>query len=778
MATSGGFNTNPYKTGGDSPKYYYFGWELTGQSTEGNYSDIKWWVEGAGGTNNTYWVEVEDRYVVVDGDRQEVIDSKQKTYNGTIAFSGTKRLYHDNSSGERSFSAEACGSFFYYSSYNSYGSGSWSLPKIARYTTVYNSLRSRTINTISINWSTTDARDWTQYSINGGAWKDAYDTVASDQKSGYYTISGLSPNTTYSIKTRCRRTDSGLWSEAGALSVTTYDMAKITEAPNFTDEENPTIKYSNPFGNSVATLQACISFDGSKDDIAYRDVTKTGTSYTFSLTDAERTVLRNKAANTNSLTVIFYLRTTYNGSSYHSTSSRTMSIVNANPTFSNFTYEDINTTTKNLTGSNQIIVKGYSNVIGKVSVANKATAQKSATMKEYRLTIGDKTGTGTYSSSAEVRVPTSGSLVGVSSATIEMYAIDSRSNSTKKTIALSSSNYKDYSSIKIATLAAERQGGVSSTTTLKFTAKYWNSSFGSVTNDIVTCKYRYKKTSQSDSSYVDGGTTLTYSKSNGTITGNLVIQGDKGASGFDVSYSYNIQLIVSDKLTSATSTITIGSGTPAIAIYKDNVAIGQKYDTTKGGKLQVSGDVNASGNINASGNLYLNGKSFLNMLYPVGSIYLSVNSTNPGTIFGGTWVQISGAFLYGTTLTSGTAGATGNGTGTATGASSGSTGSTAITVDQMPWHNHGQDSHSHQINGPEDTIASGGYNNSGNQWGADFIYGGEPSSWGFSKLSTFYTKESQPGIWGTGGGQGHTHSLNSHTHNIPYISVFVWKRTA
>ena len=32
--------------------------------------------------------------------------------------------------------------------------------------------------------------------------------------------------------------------------------------------------------------------------------------------------------------------------------------------------------------------------------------------------------------------------------------------------------------------------------------------------------------------------------------------------------------------------------------------------------------------------------------YPIGSIYLSVNSTNPGTIFGGTWQRLTGGFLY------------------------------------------------------------------------------------------------------------------------------------
>lgn len=33
------------------------------------------------------------------------------------------------------------------------------------------------------------------------------------------------------------------------------------------------------------------------------------------------------------------------------------------------------------------------------------------------------------------------------------------------------------------------------------------------------------------------------------------------------------------------------------------------------------------------------------LVYPVGSIYVSVNSTNPGTIFGGTWEQIKDRFI-------------------------------------------------------------------------------------------------------------------------------------
>lgn len=39
--------------------------------------------------------------------------------------------------------------------------------------------------------------------------------------------------------------------------------------------------------------------------------------------------------------------------------------------------------------------------------------------------------------------------------------------------------------------------------------------------------------------------------------------------------------------------------------------------------------------------------NLLNMIYPIGSIYLTVNNVDPSTIFGGTWKKIENRFLVG-----------------------------------------------------------------------------------------------------------------------------------
>lgn len=37
----------------------------------------------------------------------------------------------------------------------------------------------------------------------------------------------------------------------------------------------------------------------------------------------------------------------------------------------------------------------------------------------------------------------------------------------------------------------------------------------------------------------------------------------------------------------------------------------------------------------------------LNQVYPIGSIYMSVNNSSPASFLGGTWQRIQGRFLYG-----------------------------------------------------------------------------------------------------------------------------------
>ena len=66
---------------------------------------------------------------------------------------------------------------------------------------------------------------------------------------------------------------------------------------------------------------------------------------------------------------------------------------------------------------------------------------------------------------------------------------------------------------------------------------------------------------------------------------------------------------------------------------------------------------------------------FVEMIYPVGSIYMSANATSPASLFGGTWESIGGRFLLGADSTY-TAGSTG---GEAT---------HTLTVDEMPRHFH------------------------------------------------------------------------------------------
>lgn len=483
---------------------------------------------------------------------------------------GTKSINYSFSVNDGSGQSYTCG--------NANASGSMNLSTIPRYTNVYHSLRSKTINTLAINWSTTNSIDWVQYSLNGGSWIDIYGNPDNAYKNGYYVISGLTPNTNYTIKTRCRRKDSQLWSETGTFNVTTYDIAKLTSTPNINIGSAHNVTWTNPSGTSTS-LKLCKTDNSVIIDYG----TLTGTSKSITPTASK---IYSLTPNSNTYKARYIITTTANGKSYTNSKDFTFTVTNSNPTFSNFTYQDTNTTITALTGNNQILVNGYSNVKATVSTANKATAKNSATMKTYKLAVGNKNVSANYNASANVNL----SINSINNNVLDLYAIDSRGNSTK---VRKTATIKNYSNIKIKTVSVTRQNNVGTVTTLKFEGEFWNASFGSVTNVITNCKYKYKTTSSS--TWTDGKTTLTYTISGNKITGSLNAQGDKGTDGFSANNSYNIQLILSDKLSTATYNVILPSGNPALAIYKNNVAIGQQYDTSEESKLQVNGNTSVAG---------------------------------------------------------------------------------------------------------------------------------------------------------------------------------------
>lgn len=152
--------------------------------------------------------------------------------------------------------------------------------------------------------------------------------------------------------------------------------------------------------------------------------------------------------------------------------------------------------------------------------------------------------------------------------------------------------------------------------------------------------------------------------------------------------------------------------------------------------------------INASSILYEGGGKTLDKLfdlvYPVGSVYISTNSTSPATLFGGTWERLKGGFLYGAVNSYGT----GNGTGT-------STNTHKLTINETPTHEHNV-----RYNG------SSGYGVTISHAGSGYKVLNIPSwEWTVADIiSNLYTNP-------VGGNAGHSH-------NIPYIAVFMWRRTA
>jgi hypothetical protein len=139
----------------------------------------------------------------------------------------------------------------------------------------------------------------------------------------------------------------------------------------------------------------------------------------------------------------------------------------------------------------------------------------------------------------------------------------------------------------------------------------------------------------------------------------------------------------------------------------------------------------------------------LDNVYPIGSIYMNVNSTNPGTLFGGTWEQIQGKFLLGMS-SSYPAG------------SQGGEASHTLTTEEMPSHGHNPANQSGYFGFITNSKKAFEVGDMGVQSGSGRYYPYSTTAFDISRNSLTGT---------TGGGK-------SHNNMPPYLSIYIWKRTA
>lgn len=305
--------------------------------------------------------------------------------------------------------------------------------------------------------------------------------------------------------------------------------ATITSAPDFNDtNKSLIIKYSNLAGNSVDKLEACISLDGNQADIGYREISKTGTSYTFNLTDDDIKLLEVNTKGSNSRTVRFYVRTIIDSDYYYSYLTKTFTVIDCKPTL-NATITDILSDSVNLTGDSSVIIKGFNNI----SINCSATALKEATIVSQKVTCGKKSIT-SNSDTLE------GNFSNVDSADFIFSATDSRGNTTTQTIKNKLIEYI-YPTCILDIKAPTADGNLS----FNISGYCFNGAFSVSKNNAITVSYRYK-TDDTDK-YTDWINTEGTSFTDNTYNTNVSL------SDLDYKKTYTFQARIVDSITNIDS---------------------------------------------------------------------------------------------------------------------------------------------------------------------------------------------------------------------------------
>ena len=366
----------------------------------------------------------------------------------------------------------------------------------------------------------------------------------------------------------------------------TLTLTKIARA------STPTLSASSVAIGSAVTIntnRASSSFTHTAT-FKFGSITKTITtkntnaSFTYTPTNDLATQVPNSSSGSGTITLTTYSGATAIGSKTIGLTVTVPSNATFNPTISAPTVSEGVADVTNKVGA--VYVQGKSKFVVKAT----PTTRGGATVKSVVFTVKGSTHTGSGSGSGTQYSATTGTLSDTGSHAISVTVTDSRGRTATASIG-TAPTVLAYAPPKITAFSASRRAGETTTVDIARTVTY--SIVGSNTVNVKIDRQQV------------GSSTVTNVQNVNLTTGSSNNTAPPASTGNSDASSYRFMLTVSDKFSSASSSITVTTAGATMSWGKDGIAAGGIYNNALGGALQISGDVYANNRkiINRDGNI-------------------------------------------------------------------------------------------------------------------------------------------------------------------------------
>lgn len=542
-----------------------------------NKSTLTWTLQSIGGNSNYYTIDATT--ITINGTQ---VYYKARTYWDDKVFpaakgstSGTITVDHD-ADGSKEIDVVFSTRVYVYGS-TDYG-GKMTLTDIDRTApTVTLATSNITASSVKIKaTSSTTANRW-WYSLDGGkTWVEFNSTEGTTKET---TVTGLTPNTSYSVQVCARKKTNNVDGYSGKTSVKTLGGSVISSVSTFTADDTPAKIAMSVTVYDTSYTHTLVIKNGATTVLTITGLTLANGSNEVTLTAAQRSAVLVAMSALKNFTGTFELSTYGGTTKIGDTSTKTATIqttaANSAPIFTGFTYQDANATAASVTGNDQILIQGISSL--KVT-ATAATAQNGATISSYSVVAGSAT-----ASSTSTEIPV-GAIATAGTVPVIVTAIDSRGYPTSATVNIT---VLEYEAVNISAYSMRRVNEVEDATQAHISGDITPVMIdGTNKNSLVNLRYRYKKTS-------DDAYSSYYSLLSATAADDdsFSFDSDEWLS-LDADYSYYVQFLVNDKLTSDTVTITVPQGTPLLAFRRKKVGVNKREPAAA---LDVAGSVMMNG---------------------------------------------------------------------------------------------------------------------------------------------------------------------------------------